>query len=161
VAALSVGTERVSIDVSEVEGQSCSASRMNSAPRKPAAKDVEPELNGRSAATEKGETTEDGSEDAPSVLSRCANAADVPDVSFGIDAPAADALTASLLVDLGATATNHVAVESFHELPEQVQADACAQEADENTANGEIHHGTTYVVPRGIQSISDAAKMVS
>ena len=61
----------------------------------------------------------------PSIFSRSL-ASNVDEFPLGIEPPLADARTARLLVNLGTSATNHVVVEAFHELPEQVQAKADA-----------------------------------
>ena len=80
-----------------------------------------------------------GQQATPSVLrkSKRAHAVEFPG---GIDAPTANRITAGLFANLGASATNHVVVESFHKLPEQVQAYAHAQGNNENT-NKDLYHG--------------------
>ena len=82
---------------------------------------------------------------APSVL-RASKRAHEVEFPGGFDAPTANRITAGLFANLGASATNHVVVESFYKLPEQVQAYAHAQGNNENTNKGLYHGGTDDVV---------------
>ena len=71
----------------------------------------------------------------PSGLRRSVRA-NAANISGSIDAPTADVITASLFVNLGATTANHKVVESFGQLPQQVQDDARAQGGNEMTTKG-------------------------
>ncbi len=62
--------------------------------------------------------------------------------SGGIETPAADAIAARLIASLGAT-TNHKAVDTFFDLPQEVQADASTQRVKQNVANAS--HGASFV----------------
>jgi len=96
--------------------------------------------------------------DTPSVL-RKSGAPSVAEFPGGIKAPAAEAIAARLIRALGA-ATKHKAVDTFFDLPQEVQADARAQGSDEKTTKGVLHKGTVYIVAGNVESSKDIEETV-
>lgn len=94
----------------------------------------------------------------PSVLSRTFNVKP-GNLSSGIDAVTADSALSSIFSALGFTPAFN-AVETFEQLPEQVQADARAQGSDENSTKGAFHDGTMYIVLKNNHSVDDIEQTV-
>ena len=116
--------------------------------------------NGAKAAAPAAKPNEAGKDDGetPSALRRSpdANAERIP---FGVDAPTANTVVARLFSALGTSLPNTV-VDSFHELPDEVQAEARAQGGDAKTTKGVFHRGTVYFVANNHDSIADLEETV-
>ena len=116
--------------------------------------------NGAKAAAPAAKPNEAGKDDGetPSALRRSpdANAERIP---FGVDAPTANTVVSRLFSALGTSLPNTV-VDSFHELPDEVQAEARAQGGDAKTTKGVFHRGTVYFVANNHDSIADLEETV-